>query len=180
MSSIAEQFLSLLNCYVSSWFANTLDGFEMNLYILKPCDFFLLFGLNISNSIHFVGIYWYIKERVSQLRNSWLLVLLLCEHFGAKSLKELSPLECVDVIVRYSREPRREGGGGGWWHSLGQEAPQEHPAVQDLCHHHQKRAGSSVWRIGEWKNSLSILLVYGTQRVIVHSFLRRINGYGHF
>lgn len=97
MSSIAEQFLSLLNCYVSSWFARTLDGFEMNLYILKPCDFFLLFGLNISNSIHFVGIYWYIRERVSQLRNNWLLVILLCEHFGAKSLKELSPLECVDV-----------------------------------------------------------------------------------
>lgn len=157
-----------------------IDGFEMNLYILKPCDFFLLFGLNISNSIHFVGIYWYIRERVSQLRNNWLLVLLLCEHFGAKSLKELFPLECVDVIVYYSREPRREGGGGGWWHSLGQEASQEHPAVQDLCHHHQKRAGSSVWRIGEWKNSFSILLVYGTQRVIVHSFLRRINGYGHF
>lgn len=122
----------------------------------------------------------YQRERVSQLRNNWLLVLLLCEHFGAKSLKELSPLECVDVIVRYSREPRREGGGGGWWHSLGQEASQEHPAVQDLCHHHQKRAGSSVWRIGEWKNSFSILLVYGTQRVIVHSFLRGINGYGHF
>lgn len=99
MSSIAEQFLSLLNCYVSSWFAHTLDGFEMNLYILKPCDFFLLFGLNISNSIHFVGIYWYIRERVSQLRNNWLLVLLLCEHFGAKSLKELFPLECVDVIL---------------------------------------------------------------------------------
>lgn len=99
MSSIAEQFLSLLNCYVFSWFARTLDGFEMNLYILKPCDFFWLFGLNISNSIHFVGIYWYIRERVSQLRNNWLLVLLLCEHFGAKSLKELSPLECVDVIL---------------------------------------------------------------------------------
>lgn len=130
--------------------------------------------------IHFVGIYWYIRERVSQLRNNWLWVLLLCEHFGAKSLKELSPLECVDVIVRYSREPRREGGGGGWWHSLRQEASQEHPAVQDLCHHHQKRAGSSVWWIGEWKNSISILFIYGTQRVIVHSFLRRINGYGHF
>lgn len=71
----------------------------MNLYILKPCDFFLLFGLNISNSFHFVGIYWYIRERVSQLRNNWLLVLLLCEHFGAKSLKELFPLECVDVIL---------------------------------------------------------------------------------
>lgn len=28
-----------------------------------------------------------------------MLVLLLCEHFGAKSLKELSPLECVDVIL---------------------------------------------------------------------------------
>lgn len=108
MSSIAEQFLSLLNCYVSSWFARTLDGFEMNLYILKPCDFFLLFGLNISNSIHFVGIYWYIRERVSQLRNNWLLVLLLCEHFGAKSLKELFPLECVDVILLTIQESQGE------------------------------------------------------------------------
>lgn len=80
----------------------------MNLYILKPCDFFLLFGLNISNSIHFVGIYWYIRERVSQLRNKWLLVLLLCEHFGAKSLKELFPLECVDVILLTIQESQGE------------------------------------------------------------------------
>lgn len=80
----------------------------MNLYILKPCDFFLLFGLNISNSIHFVGIYWYIRERVSQLRNNWLLVLLLCEHFGAKSLKELFPLECVDVILFTIQESQGE------------------------------------------------------------------------
>lgn len=80
----------------------------MNLYILKPCDFFLLFGLNISNSIHFVGIYWYIRERVSQLRNNWLLVLLLCEHFGAKSLKELFPLECVDVILLTIQESQGE------------------------------------------------------------------------
>lgn len=80
----------------------------MNLYILKPCDFFLLFGLNISNSIHFVGIYWYIRERVSQLRNNWLLVILLCEHFGAKSLKELFPLECVDVILLTIQESQGE------------------------------------------------------------------------
>lgn len=80
----------------------------MNLYILKPCDFFLLFGLNISNSFHFVGIYWYIRERVSQLRNNWLLVLLLCEHFGAKSLKELFPLECVDVILLTIQESQGE------------------------------------------------------------------------
>lgn len=39
------------------------------------------------------------RERVSQLRNNWLLVLLLCEHFGEESLKELFPLECVDVIL---------------------------------------------------------------------------------
>lgn len=134
-------------------------------------DFFFIIWFEYFKFSSFCwNILVYQRERVSQLRNNWLLVLLLCEHFGAKSLKELSPLECIDVIVRYSREPRREGGGGGWWHSLGQEASQEHPVVQDLCHHHQKRAGSSVWRIGEWKNSISILFIYGTQRVIVHSF----------
>lgn len=65
---------------------------------LKPMRIFFYYLVWIFQ-IHFVGIYWYIRERVSQLRNNWLLVLLLCEHFGAKSLKELFPLECVDVIL---------------------------------------------------------------------------------
>lgn len=42
-------------------------------------------------------IYW--KKRVSQLRNNWFLVLMLFEHVGEESLKELFPLECVDVIL---------------------------------------------------------------------------------